>query len=438
MFARQVDLSCGAAAHLNRRTLLKVFGAGAGTWLTSVSELLARDQETQPKGKPPKSVIVLWLAGGPSQLETFDPHSSSLIGGETKAIKTAAAEIVVGSALEQTAEVMDSVAICRSVTSKEGDHERATYNAKTGFRPDPTLVHPAIGAVLCHQQPDNLEIPRHISILPDQWAARGGYLGDHYDAFKIYDPASRIPDVMARVDPQRFKDRLEDLTLVESVFSRRRFKNLDAQKTLHYEAMVAAERMMSSEQLKAFDISETPQTEREQYGDTSFGRGCLAALRLIESGVRCVEVTLGGWDSHVANHTIQMDRTAVLDPAYAALIRGLRTRGLLDSTIVICGGEFGRTPQINPAAGRDHWPYGFSIALAGGGIRGGVVYGETAAEPTLDSKKPLQDVAQPRDIADVHATVLQALGIEFTKELDTPVGRPLAISTGAVIKELLV
>jgi uncharacterized protein (DUF1501 family) len=173
------------------------------------------------------------------------------------------------------------------------------------------------------------------------------------------------------------------------------------------------------------------------FGDTPFGRGCLAAARLISVGVRCVEVTLDGWDSHVNNHESHQERAKALDPAYAALLRYLRERDLLDSTVVVWGGEFGRTPQVNPLGGRDHWPHGFTMALAGGGIGGGRVIGETSPSPPEKSDDWTQFVADPRSIADIHATVLHALGVDFGKELLTPVGRPMKLCEGEVIRELL-
>lgn len=443
-----MNAACFHATHANRRTLLRAAGVGGLCWLTPLAEMLARgdelgrseptDSDSKRRRGRPRSVILLWLQGGPSQLETFDPHEGTRIAAGTRSCDTAVEGIRLAEGLEQTAEQMASISLIRSVVSKEGDHERATYNIKNGFRPDPTLVHPSLGAVLCHMLPDNLEIPRHISILPGQWPARGGYLGDQYDAFKVGDPRQPIPDVTPRAAEDRYQRRLEDLwDVVEPSFADRRLQRLDDRRTLHQHSVRRALRMMSSEQLTAFDIGSEPADVRASYGDTPFGRGALAAVRLIEAGVRCVEVTLNGWDSHVNNHEIQRSLVQTLDPAFAALIRDLRRRDRLDDTVVLCGGEFGRTPSINPAGGRDHWPHGFSIAIAGGGIAGGRVIGETSPEPRLDVDDLTTNVAGARTIADVHATVLQALGIEHHQELMTPVGRPMKLSEGEVIRELL-
>jgi uncharacterized protein (DUF1501 family) len=187
---------------------------------------------------------------------------------------------------------------------------------------------------------------------------------------------------------------------------------------------------MTSEQLKAFDIKPEPAALRAAYGDTPFGRACLAARRLTEVGVRCVEVTLDGWDSHVNNHAVHRDRARELDPALAALVGDLKERGTLDKTVVLCTGEFGRTPKVNLAGGRDHWPNGFSLAIAGGGIQGGRVIGATDPEG-------LKDPVDPLSIADVHATVFAALGLDPRKENVSPVGRPIQLSQGKPIRTLL-
>jgi uncharacterized protein (DUF1501 family) len=433
-----LDPSCYSADHFSRRTILKAAGLSGLVWLTPLAERLARAEERLPSGATAKSVIVLNMEGGPSQLETFDPHPGKKISHDaTKAIATAAKDVKISNWLPQTAEVMDSIALVRALVSKEGDHERAAYNIKTGFRPDPTLIHPSLGAIVCHQTKDNVEIPRHVSILSGPWAPRGGFLGDQFDAFKTFDPSGPIPDVTARVSDVRAKKRLDDLqNVVEAQFARRRVKNLD-QKTLHSTSIAAARQMMSSEQLKAFDVREAPDSLKAPFGDTPFGRSCLAAVQLIGVGVRCVEVTLSGWDTHAENESLVRGRCEILDPAMAALIRLLKERKLLDSTIVLWGGEFGRTPTINPVGGRDHWPHGFTVALAGGGIQGGRVLGETSPEPKLSETDRLADIAGHRNVEDLHATILHALGIDFTQEHMTPIGRPMAFSKGSVITELL-
>lgn len=412
--------------HLDRRGFLTTL-AGIG-WMTPAAELLARQAEKTDG--PAGSIILLWLGGGPSQLETFDPHPDSNAAGGTKAIETAVKGVRLAAGYERLAEEMGSVALIRSMTSKEGDHERGTYMLKTGYRPDPTVVHPTIGAICCHEMPSGTtDVPRHVSILAGRWPSRGGFLGAEFDAFQIDDPKGKLPDVVAPVSNDRETRRTLDLDVVDRAFARRRAARVEA--TLHRQAVASARTMMTSEQLRAFDVSREPAGVRAEYGDSPFGRGCLAARRLVEVGVRCVEVTLDGWDSHVNNHEIHRRQARSLDPAFAALIRDLHRRDLLQRTVVLCCGEFGRTPRINPFGGRDHWTNGFSLALAGGGLRAGLALGETDPEGV---KAP----AHPIPVADVHATILTALGLEPSRENVAPLtSRPIKLSEGRPIPDLL-
>ncbi|MEI6324659.1 MAG: DUF1501 domain-containing protein [Gemmataceae bacterium] len=430
---------------LGRRHFIRTTATLAGaTWLTPVGQWLARAADGEAPGAlapkatlAPKttvasaaqSVIVLWMQGGPSQLESFDPHEGFKIAGGTTKIQTSVKGIYLASGLEQLAEEMGSVSLIRSMMSKEGDHERGTYNIKTGFRPDPTVIHPSLGAVACHELAiGRAEIPRHVSILSSQWPARGGYLGDKWDAFLMDDPAGPVPDTKSYLPKDREKKRLEGLNFVEQTFAKGRSKRVE--ETLHRETIRGALKMMTSEQLKAFDVSLEPQSVRDLYGDTAFGRGCLAARRLVEAGVRCVEVNLGGWDTHANNHQFCAANLKILDPAFSGLLRDLRQRKLLDKTLVICMGEFGRTPSINPTGGRDHWPSGFSIALAGGGIQGGRIIGETDPEGKDEPKKQVK-------VADLHSTVFEALGIDHKKVNQTPIGRTVKFSEGDPVRALL-
>ncbi len=431
---------CAGAAHFQRRTLLKLGAAAGLNLLTPLAAALAQGIEGKSR-RSNKALIVLWLEGAPSQLETFDPHPGTEIAAGSRARKTNVGNVMIGDGFEQLAEQMDSVSLVRAVTSREGDHARAIYNIKTGFRPDPTLVHPAIGSVICHQtvthDAGHVDIPRHISILAGQAPGRGGYLGDRFDAFKVGDPRDPIPDVRAVVDEKRQMQRIADLQVVDQVFRQQHRNNGTFAQHLQQHNLDAALKMMSSQQLQAFDVSNASRDLLAEYGDTPFGRGCLAAIRLIQAGVRCVEVTLGGWDTHINNHELQAGRIAILDPAFAALIRDLKRRDMLDSTMVLCGGEFGRTPFLNAVGGRDHWPHGFSVALAGGGIQGGRVVGETNPMPKRGAPGNLADLKDPHAVEDIHATILKAMNIDLHQELDTPIGRPMKINEGRPIDRLL-
>ncbi|WP_404310244.1 DUF1501 domain-containing protein [Neorhodopirellula lusitana] len=434
MFNSPFTSLCDPRIHLSRRRLL---GAGGGLMLPSIARQLAvaAERSRDPKS-PPMSLIMLWLEGGPSQLETFDPHPGTLVGGDTRAIPTSVSGLEISDAFPATAEAMHLATLVRSVVGQEGDHERAIYNIKTGFRPDPTLIHPAIGAVLCDADDSGADIPRHVSILPTNSAGRGGFLGAKWDAFRTGDPRNPVPDVIANVDQDRLSQRLADLqNIVEPQFSKNRLTNLQDNRTLHQASTEAARRMMSSDQLEAFDVRLESESNRQAFGDDRFGRGCLAAARLIEVGVRCVEVTLNGWDSHVNNHSLQNSAASRLDPALAALLHRLEDRGLLESTLVVCGGEFGRTPRVNAAEGRDHWPHGFSVLMAGGRFRKGHVHGATSTD--IDATSPAKHVGEPVTISDLHATLQTALGLDPNYEYDTPVGRPMFRSEGRVLDSLL-
>jgi hypothetical protein len=414
---------------ITRRHFGRITSLSSLAWLASSQFTLADKLATSPKQGRAKALIMLWLGGGPSHIETFDPKPGTAIGGPTKAIRTSAAGIEIAAGLPHTAEQMHHIALVRSVVSREGDHERGTYLMKTGFRPNPTVVHPALGAICAAELPeDKTEIPRYISILSNDRVTRGGYLGEQHDAFRIFDPKDKIEDLLSMIDEPRRKLRLDNLDVVERAFNAR--YPAQAGKTMHRETVQRALRMMSSEQLKAFEVVDEPKSLRDAYGHTPFGRGCLAARRLVEVGVRCVEVALNGWDTHVNNFEGTATQNKILDPALATLVRDLDERGLLDSTLVLCTGEFGRTPKINPADGRDHWPSGFSVALAGGGVRGGQVIGQT--DPA-GGPKPKDECS----VDDLYATVLTTMGIDPSKSHITPIGRPIKLSDGVPLKQLL-
>lgn len=372
----------------------------------------------------PKSLLTLWMGGGMSQLETWDPHPGSPTGGLVKDIATSAGDIRISELLPQVAEQMHSAMLIRSLTSKEGDHERGTSFVKTGYRPDPTVRYPSLGAIAAHELPDDrVEIPQHVALAPDGVFSHGGYLGSQWDAFRVFNPGVGLSNLSSPFSEHRQTARLESLQVVSQQFHQRR--RFAPEQTLHGATIDRALKMMSSEQLKAFHLDDEPRAVVDAYGDSQFGRGCLVARRLIEVGVRAVEVNLSGFDTHVANHEGHVTQCTALDPALATLLRELRERDLLQSTIVLCISEFGRTPAINPAAGRDHWPNWFSCLIAGGGFRAGTVIGSTPAETPKDNKVM---PSEPMTIPALYSTILAALGIDGAKEIMTPIGRPIRFS----------
>jgi hypothetical protein len=413
----------------SRRDFLKVAGASSLSFLLPFNDLEAGDKKTGKQARHADAVIMLWLAGGPSQLETFDPHEGETIAAGSKARKTKVKGIQLGHGFEQLAEQMDSISLVRSIVSKEGDHERGTYHLKTGYRMEPTVRHPTLGALVCHQcQNKGVEIPRHVSILPNQWPGWGGFLGNEFDAFKTFDPRRKVPDMSSFMKKERYEKRLKDLDILEKSFAKGRKKQAEA--TGHRDMIKRARTMMLSKQLTAFDVSRESDATRKAYGDTAFGRACLAARRLVEVGVRWVEVTLGGWDSHLDNHSAHKSNLEILDPAFASLIKDLKERDMLKSTMVVCMGEFGRTPKMNAAGGRDHWTHGFSLGIAGGPVRGGQVVGQTDPKGGRKVKDPVR-------VEDISATILHGLNLNLKKELITPIQRPIQLSSGKVIKKLL-
>lgn len=415
------------STQFNRRDICKFAVGSTLSFLLPGFDLKA-SQKRGPERQ--KSVIVLWMGGGPSQLETWDPHPGTTIGGPGKAIKTVVPGLQISDMYPLLAEQLDGMSVIRSMVSKEGDHERGTKYLKTGYRPEPTTVYPALGAIITHETPNKrLEIPQHISMGNTQYPARGGYLGGYLDAFRVPDPGRNIGNMRPRVGEPRQNRRLENLNVVSQAF--RQGRTIQTQKTLHQSTIDRALTMMSSEQLNAFEIEKEPASVRAAYGDSSFGRGCLVARRLVEQGVHSIEVNLSGWDSHANNYTGHQTQARILDPAFSSLLKDLKERDLLDSTIVLCIGEFGRTPKINPLEGRDHWPTGFSCLVGGGGLKGNMIIGET--DPTGSKKKP----NDPVQIQDLYATILKTLHIDYQKELISPIGRPLALSDGTPISKLI-
>lgn len=423
---------------ISRRQILQ---AGLGTGLSFLLPPLSV-RATEKRGtERPKSLIVLWMGGGPSQLESWDPHPTSAVGATVEKIKTTIPGLEISELLPRMAEQMHHVSLIRSMVSKEGDHERGTYYALTGYRPDPSVVHPSMTALISKQLTDStIEIPQHISLASGDGfvVPRGGFLGAEYDAFRIFDPGRNVRNMRANVSDERQARRLESLTVVSSAFRQKR--PLQAPETLHQDLIEKALTMMSSEQLNAFSLELESKATVAKYGDSNFGRGCLVARRLVEQGVRAIQVVLQGFDTHVNNLEGQAKQFHILDPAFAALLSDLKERDLLDSTIVLCLGEFGRTPRLNPLEGRDHWPIGFSCVLGGGGLRAGAVIGKTDPHAAKEVDKKITDRTPPQrpvSIPDLYATILTAMGLDPYEEIQSPIGRPFKFSEGLPLTELL-
>jgi hypothetical protein len=421
------NVLANATPAVSRRDVLRAAGALGLSFLLPPLEARAANERGVRRQK---SLVTIWLEGGASQLETWDPHPGTKIGGPTKAIATSIAGVQIADTFPAIAAELSTLSVVRSLVSKEGDHERGSYFLKTGYRPDPTLRHPSLGAILVNQLPNSsLVIPPHVAIGSSQWPPRGGFLGDQLDAFRVYDPGRDVPNLKAPVDVARQTRRVSNLEVVSKAFEQGR--RMQVEKTLHQHTIERALEMMSSDQLRAFQIEGESRKLRDAYGESNFGRGCLVARRLVEAGVRAVEITLSGFDTHANNFNGHRDNARVLDPALATLVRDLRERDLWQSTVVLVIGEFGRSPAINPLDGRDHWPSGFSCVVGGGGLKSGLVIGAT--DPEGREKNP----KDPVEVADLFATIFKTFGVDGAHEVITPIGRPMAFSSGKPIARLL-
>lgn len=380
-------------------------------------------------GAKPKNCILLWMNGGPSHLDTWDPKPGASTGGPFKSIKTRASGVEICEHMPQIADVADHLAIVRSMTTKEGNHQRAQYLMHTGYTPNPTVTHPTFGSWVSEELGSpNSDLPNFVSISGPSMSA--GFLGVQYGPLVVQNFAQPLQNIgyASNVDEHRFDTRQTALNMLENDFAG---QTGDIKVKGRQAVYGKAVRLMKSPKLKAFEIGEEPQAVRAAYGDSNFGKGCLMARRLVESGVRFVEVVLDGWDTHTDNFTRVQKQMTTYDGAMAALIRDLKQRDLLDDTLIIWMGEFGRTPKINPNDGRDHFPGAWSAVMAGGGCKGGQAYGATDMEG-------VKVVDRPVAVNDFFATVATLLGMNPAKSFMTPVGRPISITEkGTPIRDLI-
>jgi uncharacterized protein (DUF1501 family) len=378
---------------------------------------------------PATACIVLWLNGGPSHLDTFDPKPGTASGGPFKAIKTRAPGIQLSEHLPLLAEQAQHIALVRGMTSREGSHQRGRYLMHTGYAPNPTVVHPAFGSWVSNKLGDpNSDLPEFVAISGP--SAGGGILGVQNGPFVVMQAGAPPLNVNhpPGVGDARFERRKAGLEMLEQRFDG---ETGDIKVDGRRQVYAKAERLMTSPHIKAFDVSSEPAAAQKAYGDSDFGRGCLTARRLLEAGVKYVEVQLDGWDTHKDNFNRTKQLMGQLDPALSALLHDLDQRKMLKNTVVVCLGEFGRTPKINGNEGRDHFPGAWSALLAGGGIRGGYVHGQTNEDGS-------QVVSGSVVVPNLFATVATQLVLNPDASVMSPIGRPIAMTeNGMPIKELV-
>jgi uncharacterized protein (DUF1501 family) len=414
---------CHGPDHGRRSFLARSLAALVGAALP-----LGAAEPIRPR-RAAKACILLWMNGGPSHIDTFDPKPGTKAGGAFRTVKTKIRGVEFCEHLPHVAEQAEKLAVIRSMTSKEGNHDRGQYLLHTGYSPSGTLQHPAFGSWVSRELGDaRAELPNFVTIKGPSVGA--GFLGVEHNPFAVQNPAEGVRNLplAAGVDGKRFDRRMDAFDLLQKDFAKAtRNPAVGAHGTVYQKAV----RLMRSPLTKAFDIKDEPEAVRRVYGDSDFGRGCLMARRLVEAGVKFVEVTLDGWDTHVDNFTAVRNLLADVDPAMASLLRELAERDRLRDTLVIWMGEFGRTPTITAADGRDHHPAAWSAVLAGGGVRAGQVYGATDS----DGAKVVKDAVT---VPDFFATLAVLLGMDPDRSEMSPVGRPIAISdAGTPVRGLL-
>ncbi len=430
----QASRTAGGTAALTRRGFLRVgslypLGIGLGPFLQA-SRARAGDA-TPPRGKA-QACILLWLEGGPGQMDTWDPKGNSGF----KPIDTSVPGIQISELFPRIAQQMDKLSVIRSVRTEENNHPQGTYNTLTGHRPNAAMKFPSIGSILCKETGPRNELPQY-ALVPQPTetdffsyadAYNGAFLGANFNPMIVPDPSRadfRIPDLRLpkTVTAETIEHRRSFLKVVDRLYREKEQQaEFDTMDALSRQAL----RMLLSPAVeRAFDLSQEPDVIRDAYGRHRVGQSVLLARRLVESGCRFVSASgyrHGQWDTHSKNEEILRKNLApLLDQTLSVLLADLESRGLLDSTVVLVMGEFGRTPTINPQLGRDHWPDCWSLLIGGGGIAGGHVIGASDQKAAYVADRMVS-------IGDIYATVYKAFGIDWTKTYMTPIGRPIYIA----------
>jgi hypothetical protein len=399
-------------------TILPAFGST----LLSAADPAKTPAAALPKRKKPASkCIYLFMAGGMSQIDTFDPKPGSRSQGPLKAVSSKADGIQLGELMSRTAEQMKHGVVVRSINSNQGAHEEASYYMRTSYAPINTTRHPSLSAWSNYFQAKPGEtLPGGIMIYGGGDHPGCGFLDSKLSPLPVGDPSKGVTNIKPPpgVDLKEMRNRLDVLgALNQKFYKSYELKSMQGHQDMYFDAV----KLMSSKDIEAFEISREPGDVRARYGESGVGRACLLARRLVEKGVRFIDISHGGWDTHDDNFNRLKDVAGALDQGLSALVGDLASRGLLEDTLVCVVSEFGRTPEINNTTGRDHYPKAFSAALFGGGLKGGVVHGKTNADGT--------DIVEGKiGIPDLNATIAYGLGLPVDKVITSPDGRPFTIA----------
>jgi uncharacterized protein (DUF1501 family) len=404
---------------ISRRDFMNLSAAGIGGaslsgWLPILASRAAQQGQNNHK-----RCVLLWMDGGPSHKDTFDLKPNTQHGGPYRPINTSVNGLQISEHFPQLAQKMNLGAVIRSMSTGEGAHGRAKYFLHTGYREGVGgLVYPSLGSIAAMEIGNpNSALPNYVVV--GNRAYGSGFLGAAHQPLMVLDPNRGVENLTPGVANNQFENRVGLLQELEAGFNKTYGPGMGNAHQTTYNLAVT---LVQDEGTRAFDLSQETAATRQRYGGTRFGDGCLLARRLIEAGVTFVEVTLGGWDTHTNNFQRVQQLSAQVDPAASALITDLRDRGLLDDTLIIWMGDFGRTPNINsrpPTPGRDHYPRAWSSALWGCGLNGQVV-GRTDANGATVTERPVPTI-------DFMATVCTLLGIDYTRMNQTHIGRPVRI-----------
>jgi len=434
-------------AEMNRRHFMKHVAGYSAMALPGVEFIRTIQANAQELRRQNKSVIILWMGGGPASIDIWDLKPGRPTGGEFKEITTSASGIRISEHMPKVAEQFRHLNVIRSLTTTEGDHMRGTQLMHTSYTPNPAIAFPSLGAVTARKAPEltgyrEISLPNYMAIGTN--GGGPGFLGMNYAPFNVQQPGNmpenvRPPASLAAASEMtdRIQRRNRLFHIVEEPFYNSQAAHLtpaqrlayaDATKA-HMEVYGKAFSLAASKDGQVFELKNEPTKLMEEYGAAGmgangFGRAAILARRLVEAGVSAVELSLGGWDTH--NQTFQAHSTRLqptLDKAMGTLVRDLNDRGLWRNTVVVWMGEFGRTPRINQNAGRDHWSRCWSVVTGGGLMKGGNAYGSTDADGMAVAENPVK-------VGDLFATIYRALGIDPTSQVRDAIGRPFAIAGG--------